>query len=138
MHHQEATTVVARPLDRVEAALARIESWPQFLKGVVDVTRMGHERYTFRIEDGAERREVLLCIHHDRGAHTFNWKSLGGPVYRGHVRLHAVDDGHTAVELALEAHPVGMVAGFAEMVAPRRSRATVDVQALERSLETAR
>lgn len=134
MHYQEASTVVGRPLPRVERALARVEDWPRFLEGVVDVTREGHERYTFRIDDGGERREVLLCVHHDGAQHCFTWRSLSGPVFRGHLRLHEVDDAHTAVHLDLESHPTSFLAGLAELLAPRRSRAAVDVQALERAL----
>lgn len=136
MRRQEASRVVAVPLREVETQLRDVESWTTFLKGVDRISKLGHERYMFHIDDDGDTRDVTVAVRVDPRMHRIRWKSCEGPTFAGVLTLQRVDRGHTSVHLSLTSHPKSFFAGVGEMIMPRLARATVDVQALERSLLT--
>jgi hypothetical protein len=131
MRQQEANTVISSPLARVEDRLTDVTLWPAFLVGLESVERLGHERYRFHLADGRDRRDVVVCVRHHPALHSFSWKALEGPAYRGGLELSAVDDRHTAVRLTLTSHPGTLWAAVSEMLMPRLSLAANDLQKLD-------
>jgi uncharacterized membrane protein len=138
MHYQEASTVLDEPLEEVETRIADVESWSGFLIGVEAVERLGHERYRFRLVDGRDRRDSVVCVRRWPADHRFRWRSLDGPTFAGMLELRATDERHTAVRLTLTSHPGTFMAGLAEMVLPRMGRAAHDLRNLEAQLSTGR
>ncbi len=134
MAHQEATSVVAAPLEAVESGLREIESWPAFVIGVARVQRTGPDRYRFTLNDGTRPRDVDVAVTRHPREHRTTWRSLGGPACRGEWRLAKVDDGHTRVHLTLSADPTGFFEGLAEMLGSSRDTAACDLQRLEEHL----
>jgi uncharacterized membrane protein len=137
MREQEATAVISAPLAQVEALLSDVSTWPAFLVGLESAEQVGHERYRFQLSDGRDQRLVIACVRHDLNRHSFSWKALEGPTYRGRLELVAVDEKHTTVRLALRSHPQSLRAALAEMVLPWMDRADVDLHRLAQ-LTTAR
>lgn len=134
MRQQAAHTVIALPMGTIEQWLEDVESWPTFLVGLQSVERLGHERYRFRLADGRDRRDVVVCVRHLPAAHRFSWRALEGPGYWGEVQLSEVDERHTGVQLTIAAHPGTLWAGLAEMTMPRMQRAAHDLRKLEQRL----
>jgi uncharacterized protein YndB with AHSA1/START domain len=130
MREQEAKVVIAAPIAQVESLLTDVTLWPTFLVGLESAERLGHERYRFRLVDGRDRREVVVCVRHDLVLHRFSWKALEGPAYRGSLELFASDGDHTAVRLLLRSHPQSVVSAFFEMVMPWMDRADQDLRKL--------
>jgi uncharacterized membrane protein len=136
MPHQEATTVIAQPLDVVQERLREVESWPQFLIGLLLATRTGHERYRLVVRSGRTKREVTAAVQLNATEHRFTWKALEGPRYEGEIRLSAVDDGHTRVRIAFTSDPVGFTDGIREMFGSSNDMAAVDLVRLEDRMGT--
>jgi uncharacterized membrane protein len=134
MRTQEATSVLAAPIDEVEGRLADVTQWSAFLVGLEGVERLGHERYRFRLADGNDHRDAVVCVRHGHAGHRFAWHSLSGPTYRGVIQLTAPDTEHTAVRLSLTSHPGSLRAGLADMVMARPSQAAIDLHRLEKKL----
>ena len=134
MRRQEASTVVAAPLSAVEGTLTDVARWPEFLSGLEAVEVTGHERYRFTVTDGGRRRTVAVCVVPHVAEHRISWHALEGPRYVGELRLNAVDDGHTRVDLTLTADPVRMLDGLREMVGERHRTVEVDLQRLDKLL----
>jgi uncharacterized membrane protein len=131
MRRQQAATVVAAPLDVVESRLADVTRWSEFLTGLEAVQATGFERYIFTVTEGKRRRDVPMCVVRHPAEHRMAWHALEGPRYVGELRLHAVDDRHTRVELTMTADPVGMLEGFREIVGERHQTAVLDLQRLD-------
>jgi uncharacterized membrane protein len=134
MRRQEASTVVAAPLAVVQGTLADVGRWPEFLSGLQAVETTGFERYRFTIGEGGHRREVPVCVVPHPAEHRISWHALEGPKYVGELRLHAVDDGHTRVDLTMSSDPAGMLDGLREMVGERHRTVEIDLQRLDKLL----
>jgi uncharacterized membrane protein len=134
MQQQEASTIIDAPLADVERRIADVESWSGFLGGVETIERLGHERYRFRMADGRDRRESVVCVRHWPVDHRFSWRSLQGPTFTGALELRSVDERRTDVRLTLTAHPGSFLSGLTEMMVPRRGRAADDLRNLEARL----
>jgi uncharacterized membrane protein len=128
---QQATMVVAAPLEVVETRLREVTRWPEFLIGLDAVEPTGFERYRFTVTEGGRRRDVPVCVVPHPAEHRISWKALEGPRYIGDLRLHAVDDRHTKVDLNMIVDPAGFAAGFREIVGERHQTAVLDLQRLD-------
>lgn len=128
MTHQEASSVVAAPLELVQQRLREVERWPEFLLGVSSVRKLSHERYRFAVDD---RGEVDVCVSAHPKEHRISWRALSGPRFVGEIRMAAVDAGHTRVTLSMTADPAGFLAGLSEMLASSKSTATFVLQRLD-------
>jgi uncharacterized membrane protein len=128
---QQAATVVAAPLDVVEERLADVGRWPEFLSGLAAVAPAGFERYRFTISAGKQQRVVPVCVVPHAAEHRISWRALEGPRYLGELRLHAVDDRHTKIELTMTADPTGLMDGLREIVGERHQTAALDLQRLD-------
>lgn len=131
MSHQEATTIIPQPLAAVEERLRNVETWPQFLIGLILATKTAHERYRMVVRSGRTKREINAAVHHDLRDHRFTWKALEGPRYEGEIRLAEVDEEHTRVRLVFTSDPVGFTAGIQEMFSGSNDLANVDLARLE-------
>lgn len=130
MTRQEATTVLAVPLAEVESTVCDVARWPAFLTGLESVEATGFERYRFTVTDGG-RRTVDVCVVPHPAEHRISWRGLSGPRYTGEWRLHAVDAGHTRVDLTMTADPHGMAAGFRELLGERHPTAQLCLHRLD-------
>jgi hypothetical protein len=128
---QQATSVVAVPLDEVEVRLREVTRWPEFLIGLETAEQTGFERYRFTVTEGGRRRVIPVCVVPHPAEHRISWKALEGPRYIGDLRLHAVDDRHTKVELTMIVDPAGFAAGFREIVGDRHQTVVLDLQRLD-------
>jgi uncharacterized membrane protein len=128
---QQASTVVAAPLDVVEARLRDVERWPEFLSEVAAVETAGFERYRFTVTDGRQRRVVLVCVVPHPNEHRISWRALEGPRYLGDFRLRVVDERHTKVDLTATLDPAGLMDGLREIVGERHMTAGLDLRRLE-------
>ncbi len=115
MSRQEATSIIALPLDVVQARLRDVESWPLFLDGLQLATKTAHQRYRLVVRSGRLVREVEAAVIEHPRERRFTWKSFEGPRYDGEIKLAEVDGGHTRVKLMLHTDPIGLLAGFVEM-----------------------
>jgi uncharacterized membrane protein len=134
MRRQEASTVVAAPLTAVEGTLTDVARWPEFMTEIEAVEATGFERYRFSLNEGGRRRTVPVCVVPHVAEHRISWHALEGPRYVGEMRLHAVDDRHTRVDLTMTADPVRMLDGLREMVGERHRTVEVDLQRLDKLL----
>jgi uncharacterized membrane protein len=128
MTHQEASAVVAVPLETLQEALRHVEDWTTFIAGVTKITKRAHERYVFELADGSRAREVAAVVRHNHRDHCFTWHAISGPKFDGCLRLTAVDGRCTRVSLELTEHPAGFVANVTDMVAHNRGHAMLDIQ----------
>ena len=136
MTTQQATTVMAAPLAAVHAWLREVPGWPAFVSSLVAVEKLGFERYTFTLTEGGRTRQVPVCVVDHAAEHRISWHQLEGPRYAGELRLKAVDDAHTRVELRTTADPPGLGAGLREMLGERHPTAQLDLHRLEELLTT--
>ncbi len=133
MARQEATTVVGVRLEAVEDRLGDVEEWPRFLLGLHQVHRRGSGRWTFLVHDGARPRELDVTIDVDLDNHRIVWRAMSGPRFEGVWTL--VPDGNgTRIELTLDADPMGLVAGLAELLGRSDDTASLDLRRLEEHL----
>jgi len=130
MAHQEASITVAVPLVDVEARLADIATWPQFLAGVVQARQTGYQRYRLAIRNEARQRVVDAVVAAHPHEHRFSWQALSGPRYQGELRLHDVDPQHTRVDVSATADPAGFLSGMAEMLGSSGTATLVDLYQL--------
>jgi len=130
MAHQEASITVAVPLAEVEARLADVETWPQFLAGVVQVRQTGYQRYRLAIRNDTRQRVVDVVIAAHPHEHRFTWQALSGPRYQGELRLHEVDPLQTRVDVSATADPAGFLSGMAEMLGSSGTATLVDLYQL--------
>ena len=137
MTTQQATTVMAAPLAAVHARLRDVQGWPAFVSGLEAVEKLGFERYRFTLAEGGRRRDVPVCVVDHAAEHRISWRQLEGPRYAGELRLRAVDDRHTRVELRTTADPPGLGAGLREMLGERHPTAELDLHRLEELLTRA-
>jgi uncharacterized membrane protein len=137
MTHQEASAVVAVPIDTVEERLRDVTSWPAFVTGVEAVEALGYQRYRLTVRGVNGVRQIDTAVVDHPKEHRVTWHSLEGAHFDGEYRLSAVDDGHTKVHLSLVAEPAGLLAGLSEMLGTSHSTATVNLQRLEAYLATA-
>jgi uncharacterized membrane protein len=128
---QQATSVVAAPLELVEDRLREVARWPEFLIGLEAVEPTGFERYRFTVTEGGRRRVIPVCVVPHPAEHRISWKALEGARYIGDLRLHAVDDRHTRVDLTMIVDPAGFAAGFREIVGERHQTVVLDLQRLD-------
>jgi uncharacterized membrane protein len=136
--HQEASAVVAAPLVVVETELRDVERWSQFLIGVEEVTKTGHDRYVFTVKDGSRLRNVPVAVVCHLREHRISWRALEGARFEGELRLAVADDGHTRVGLVMTAEPSGFLAGLADMLGSSKSTAALDLQRLDTYLTARR
>ena len=116
MARQEASIVVAVPLEAVEARLADVSRWPEFLAGLESVEPAGFERFRFTIAGRGRQRTLPVCVVPHAAEHRISWRALEGPRYIGELRLRAVDDRHTRVDLTMIVDPDGLRDGLREIV----------------------
>ncbi|HVN10975.1 MAG TPA: SRPBCC family protein [Kineosporiaceae bacterium] len=116
MARQEATTVVAVSLDAVEARLTDVSRWPEFVTGLESVEPAGFERYRFTVAARGRRRTLHVCVVPHPAEHRISWRALEGPRYVGELRLRAVDDRHTRIDLTMTIDPEGLMDGLREIV----------------------
>jgi hypothetical protein len=131
MTHQEASAVVAVPLETLQQALCTIEDWTSFIVGVTKITKRAHERYVFELGDGGRSREVPAVVRLHHKDHSFTWRAVSGPRFSGSLRLTALDGHRTRVSLDLTEHPHGFMACVTDMVAHNRPHAMLDIQRLQ-------
>ncbi len=131
MTHQEASAVLSVPVSEVEARLRDVQSWPDFLVGVEEVTASSFERFVFRVRDARQTREIAVAVLARPREHRVSWHALSRPAFGGEFRLQPVDERHTRVTLSLTAEPAGFLAGLGEMLGSSTSTATLDLQRLE-------
>jgi uncharacterized membrane protein len=136
MTTQQATAVMRAPLEVVRERLRDVTGWPAFVSGLVGVEQLGFERYRFTLAEGGARRDVPVCVVDHAAEHRISWRQLEGPRYSGEVRLRAVDDGHTQVELRTTVDPTGFASGLREMLGERYPTAELDLRRLEELLVT--
>ncbi len=134
MTTQQATTVMAAPLEAVRERLRDVTGWPAFVSGLVAVEQLGFERYRFTLDEGGARRDVPVCVVDHPAEHRISWRQLEGPRYVGEVRLRAVDADHTRVELRTTVDPTGLASGLREMLGERHPTAELDLRRLEQLL----
>jgi uncharacterized membrane protein len=134
MTTQQATTVVAAPLRTVHDRVRDVGGWPAFLSGLVRAEQVGFERYTFTLDEDGRTRQVPVCVVDHPAERRISWHQLRGPRYAGELRLRAVDDGHTRVELRTTVDPTGLAAGLREMLGERHPTAELDLRRLEEVL----
>ncbi len=134
MTTQQATTVVAAPIGTVLDRVRDVEGWPSFLSGLVRAEQVGFERYTFTLDEGGRTREVPVCVVDHPAERRISWHQLRGPRYAGELRLQAVGDGRTRVELRTTVDPTGLAAGLREMLGERHLTAERALRRLEELL----
>ena len=134
MRRQEASRVISSPLTEAMEKLRAVEQWPVFLSHVTAVTKTAHARYTFHIQDGRAERDAPVAVSVDVRKHVIRWKSISGATFAGCLSLSEADSGHTAVKLELTQYPSTMGAMAAEMLAPGRMAALLDLDALDHFL----
>jgi uncharacterized membrane protein len=132
MTHQQAVSVLAVPLETVEHAVRDVGRWPEFLLGLEQVTETSFGRYTFVLRDTTSSREVDVAVVAHPREHRIAWHALRGPRFDGEIRLAAVDERHTRVNLSLTADPAGFLAGLCDLVRiSHTTTAMLDLQRLD-------
>lgn len=133
MLHNSASTIVNLPTAEVVDRLRHVEGWRAFLDGVLDITRVTRDRYTFTVQTARGARQRDVRVHVAQHGRRLSWRALSGPRYQGVVHLTPVDGRRTLVKLSVIDMPYGIVASFTEMVM-HREEAVVDLQRLEQYL----
>lgn len=114
MNRHRASVVVPAPLDELYEWLHEVEHWPQFLDGLEAVETLGYRRYrwTVRYAGRSETCDVVLSI--DPGEHRYTWRHLAGAPFDGTIRLTAVGESRTKVDLDMHIKPSGLIDGIVE------------------------
>jgi uncharacterized membrane protein len=135
MSHNAASTVVNLPMPEVSACLGRVEGWQEFLDGVLEITKLSHDLYRFKVETATGVRERDVRIYRAEDGHRYSWKAIDGPRFTGVIHLSSVDGRRTLIKLSVIDMPYGIIASFTDMVV-HREEAVVDLQRLERYVKT--
>jgi hypothetical protein len=135
-NRHNVSLVVTTPLAAVEQRLRDVENWAGFLIDVGQISRVSHERYTFRIVSGNHDRQVPVAVREHPQHKCFVWTALRGPSFDGTIRLAEVEGGWTRVTVSLTRWPDGFLAGLTDML-PGRDRPGVAEDALRNLLQPA-
>jgi|GEM_PF-6260530 len=131
MASQQASAIVNMSLDKVEARLRDIATWPRFLIGLESVAQLAHERYRFQVKQGKRLYEVDVSLYTRPREHRFAWRALSGPRWDGELRLSPEGERRTRIRLSLRVEPRGMAAVWAEMVSGSEAHAVMDMYRLQ-------
>lgn len=108
-----SATVPMRP-EALFEWLCTVENWPQFLEGLDAVEKLGHRRYRWSVCFAKHERTVDVVTSVDLRQHRISWKHLSGGSFDGSVRVTAVGDARSQVDLVLDVEPEGFVEGVVD------------------------
>jgi hypothetical protein len=133
---QHASTVIPLPLSVVESNIWDVTSWPTFLGDVDWAQRTSHERYLFGVRQGRRVHDVPVAVRWHARDHRVSWRELGGPAWRGEIRLTALNGRRTRLELHVSVHPRTVVDFVAELLGTRSRELQADLVRLSDRLAT--
>jgi hypothetical protein len=133
---QQASSVIPLPLSVVESNLWDVTSWPAFLEDLAWVERTSHERYRFGVRQGRRVHEVPVAVRWHARDHRVTWRELGGPAWRGEIRLTALNGRRTRLELTTAVSPRTVLGTLADLLAGRSRELEADLLRLSDRLAT--
>src|SRR5438067_8747383 len=107
MEAVESSIVVEVPVAAAYEQWARVEDFPKFMEGVIEVRRLGEERFAWTLETKGHRvesvSEVTVRIPNQRIA----WRSVSGAENSGVVSFEAIEEKKTKITLSMKYNPLG-------------------------------
>lgn len=119
MNSKRANVTIPMPVEDLFARLCHIETWPSFFEDLESVQPLGHRRYRWKVRYARHERDIDVVTSVDSKLHRIAWKHLVRPAFDGIMRLSAVSDTRTLVDLTLDIEPSGFVEGVIETFGPQ-------------------
>jgi len=131
---ERAAIVVPLPLSVVESNIWDVTSWSAFLEDVEWIERSAHERYVFGVRQGRRVHEVPVAVRWHARDHRVTWRELAGPVWRGEIRLTALNGRRTRMALQATSHARTLSASLADLLGRNRRHLELDLGRLAERL----
>lgn len=107
-----ASMVINADVDELFEWLCQVEHWTQFIEGLDSVESLGFRRYRWQATYAGRVRTCDMAVSLDPREHRFAWRHQHGPAFDGTLRLTAVGDRRTRVDMSLHVEPTGILDGF--------------------------
>lgn len=120
---EQAEIVVPVPIQVLGEQLQQVESWPEFVVGLEQVTPVAHQRFLFGVRQGARLHEILMAVRPNPAQGRYGWTAIDGPRWDGALTIEGLDDARTSVRMVTRVDPRTFLETVAEAFGgvPRRA-----------------
>ena len=127
---------IACPVSTVYNQYTQFESFPEFMKDVVDVKQLDDRHLHWVMDIGGVRREFDTEITEQIPEKRISWKSTDGKSHAGVATFHRLDDRHTRVTVQMGYDPEGLAENVADALGVIENRMQSDLERFKKFLET--
>ena len=117
---EQRAIVIPLPLSVVESNVWDVATWNRFLSDVEWIDRQADDQFVFGVRNGRRLQDVPLAVQWYPHDHRMTWRQTQGPLWRGEVRMTALNGRRTRLGVETEAHPRSFVDNVAELLGDRR------------------
>jgi uncharacterized membrane protein len=114
VNRHRGSVVVPAPIGEVYDWLHDVANWTRFLEGLETVEPLGYRRYRWTITYARRTLPCDVVVSIDPKEHRFAWKHQAGAPFDGTIRLTAVGEARTKVDLDTHIKPTGLLDGIVE------------------------